>query len=86
MLSGGAGADIFNIITAGTIPSTANTILDFQAGTDSLGVLGKKFDGTSFSLADLTLTGNSIMIATNTIATLTGVNTSTLTAANFTFV
>ena len=86
LLSGGAGADIFNIITAGTIPSTANTILDFQAGTDSLGVLGKKFDGTSFSLADLTLTGNSIMIATNTIATLTGVNTSTLTAANFTFV
>jgi predicted extracellular nuclease/glycerophosphoryl diester phosphodiesterase len=85
LLSGGAGVDIFNIITGGTIPSALNTILDFQAGTDFIGVLGKKADGTSFSLADLTRTGNSIAIGSSVIATLTGVDTSTLTASNFQF-
>jgi 3-phytase/alkaline phosphatase D len=78
LLSGGAGADIFNIITAGTIPSASNTILDFQIGTDSLGVTG-------YTFANLTLSGNDIKIGANAIATLTGVDTSTLTAANFTF-
>ena len=78
LLSGGAGADIFNIITAGTIPSASNIILDFQIGTDSLGVTG-------YTFANLTLSGNDIKIGANAIATLTGVDTSTLTAANFTF-
>jgi uncharacterized repeat protein (TIGR01451 family) len=78
LLSGGAGADIFNIITAGAIPSASNTILDFQSGTDLIGIGGFKF-------ADLTRTGNDIKIGTNAIATLTGVDTSTLTAANFQF-
>jgi Ca2+-binding RTX toxin-like protein len=82
LLSGGAGVDIFNIVTAGTIPSASNTILDFQAGTDSLGISGFKF-------TDLIFSGNSISIkignTTNAIATLTGVDTSTLTASNFQF-
>ena len=78
LLSGGAGADIFNIITAGTNPSAANTILDFQAGTDFIGVQGKTF-------ADLTFTGNNIAIGSSVIATLTGVETSSLTASNFKF-
>jgi hypothetical protein len=48
-------------------------------------VLGKKADGTSFSLADLTRTGNKIAIGSSVIATLTGVDTSILTASNFQF-
>ena len=78
LLSGGAGADIFNIITAGTIPSASNTILDFQMGTDSLGVTGYIF-------ANLTLAGNDIKIGSSIVATLTGIDTSSLNAANFIF-
>ena len=78
-MSGGVGIDIFNIFTGDAPTDGANTILDFQAGTDFIGILGgKKF-------ADLTLTGNNIIIGGVTIATLTGVDTSTLTAANFKF-
>jgi glycerophosphoryl diester phosphodiesterase len=86
LLSGGAGVDIFNIVTGGTIPSALNTILDFQAGTDFIGVLGKKADGTSFSLADLARSGNNIAIGNAVIATLTGVDTLSLTSANFNFI
>ena len=78
LLSGGAGADIFNIITAGTIPTALNTILDFQIGTDAIGIAG-------YTFANLTLSGNEIKIGANAIAALTGVNTSTLTSANFQF-
>jgi glycerophosphoryl diester phosphodiesterase len=84
LLSGGAGGDQFWIFT-GESPSSANTIIDFQAGTDFIGVLGKKSNGSSFSLADLTRSGNNIAINNSVIATLTGVDTSTLTAANFQF-
>lgn len=78
LLSGGAGSDIFHIITAGTIPSAPNTIIDFQIGTDSLGMSG-------YAFGDLIFSGNQIKIGSNEIATLTGVDTSTLTAANFNF-
>jgi serralysin len=79
LLSGGAGADQFWIVV-GEAPSSSNTVLDFQAGTDVLG-----FQGVSFGFADLTRTGNTIAFGGNAIATLTGVDTSSLTAANFTF-
>ena len=82
LLSGGAGADIFNIITAGTIPSASNTILDFQAGTDSIKIQGL---GAAFGFNDLTRTGNDIKIGGFIVATLTGVDTSSLTASNFQF-
>ncbi|PAX51639.1 alkaline phosphatase PhoX [Brunnivagina elsteri] len=78
-LSGGAGADQFWIFTA-EAPSSSNTVLDFQAGTDVLG-----FQGASFGFADLIRTGNTIAFGGNAIATLTGVDTSSLTSANFTF-
>jgi hypothetical protein len=79
LLSGGAGIDTFNIFTGDLPTAGANTILDFQAGTDFIGILGgKKF-------ADLSFAGNNIIIGGVTIATLTGVDTSTLTAANFKF-
>jgi serralysin len=80
LLSGGAGADQFWIYNA-EAPASSNTVLDFQIGTDVLGV-----SGASFKFADLTRTGNSIAFGGNTLATLTGVDTSTLTASNFAFV
>ncbi|PSB56132.1 alkaline phosphatase PhoX [Chamaesiphon polymorphus] len=79
-LSGGAGADQFWIFN-GEAPASANTVIDFQLGTDVLGI-----SGSSLKFADLTRTGNNIAIGGNTIATLTGVDTTTLTAANFAFV
>jgi glycerophosphoryl diester phosphodiesterase len=65
ILSGGAGA---------------NTIVDFQLGTDVLGFTGK------VKFTDLIRTGNNISIGGNTIATLTGIETNTLTSANFAFI
>ena len=82
LLSGGAGADIFNIVMAGAIPSAANTILDFQAGTDMIQLNGL---GAAFGIGNLTLSGNNIAIGSSVIATLTGVETSSLTTANFKF-
>jgi 3-phytase/alkaline phosphatase D len=86
LISGGAGADQF-WITTGDIPrvdnkNVANTIVDFQMGAD---VLGISVQGQSFAFKDLVLTNNDIIINGNTIATLIGVNTSTLTASNFSF-
>jgi Ca2+-binding RTX toxin-like protein len=82
LLSGGAGADQFWIVN-GELPKAANTILDFQIGTDVLGISGQ---GAGFDFSDLTLNGNSIAIGTTTVTTLSGVSTSSLTAANFAFV
>jgi Ca2+-binding RTX toxin-like protein len=86
LISGGAGADQF-WITTGDIPrvdnkNVANTIVDFQMGAD---VLGISVQGQSFAFKDLVLSNNDIIINGNTIATLIGVNTSTLTASNFSF-
>ncbi|WP_242016657.1 calcium-binding protein [Pseudanabaena cinerea] len=87
LLSGGAGSDIFNIITAGTIPSAANTIIDFQIGTDKIGI-----SGISASALSLSQVGANAVIATvvggQAIATLTGIQASSLSFANtaqFTF-
>ncbi len=81
LLSGGAGADQFWILT-GDLPSAANTVVDFEIGTDVLGIGGQ---GAGFDFADLTLSGNSIAVGSTTIAILTGINTTSLTAANFAF-
>ena len=78
LLSGGAGADQFWIYTGNAI-TTANTIIDFQAGTDVIGLVG-----AGLSFGSLTITGNSIALAGTTLATLTGF-TETLTATNFAF-
>jgi 3-phytase len=79
VLSGGAGADQFWIYN-GEAPTSANTIVDYQIGTDVLGITG----GVKFT--DLIRTGSNIAIGGNNIATLTGVDTTTLTAANFAFI
>jgi hypothetical protein len=39
LISGGAGADEFQIVTL-ELPDAANTILDFQMGTDTISILG----------------------------------------------
>jgi serralysin len=81
ILSGGAGADQFWIY-GGEAPTSSNTVLDFQAGTDVIGIQS----GAALKFTDLVRTGNTIAIGGNTIATFTGIETSTLTAANFAFI
>jgi alkaline phosphatase len=79
LLSGGAGMDQFWIFNT-QAPTSANTVLDFQAGTDKIGI-----SGGVMSIAGLTFTGSNILIGGTTIATLTGITTSTLTASDFAF-
>ncbi|MCG9890141.1 MAG: alkaline phosphatase [Thermosynechococcaceae cyanobacterium MS004] len=79
LISGGAGADQFWIYNAER-PASANTILDFQMGTDVIGILG-----APFTFSDLVRTGDTISFGGNTLAVLNGVNTANLTAANFAF-
>ncbi|MEA5553739.1 phytase [Anabaena cylindrica UHCC 0172] len=79
LLSGGAGADQFWIYNGDSL-SAANTIVDFEIGTDVLGIGVAGFD-----FNDLTLSGNSIAVGNTTIAILNGINTTSLTAANFAF-
>ncbi|NUN63967.1 phytase [Pseudanabaena biceps] len=85
LLSGGAGKDIFNIFTAGTAPSASNTILDFQSGIDLIGILG-----TTSATLSLSQVGadTAIVFDGQTIATLSGIQASSLSFANtaqFTF-
>lgn len=71
--SGGQGSDIF-VLAQG---EGTDTIADFQVGIDKIGLFG----GISFSA--LTRTGNSIVFNGETLATLTGVDTASLTSADF---
>ncbi|MEM7556520.1 MAG: alkaline phosphatase, partial [Cyanobacteria bacterium P01_A01_bin.84] len=80
ILTGGNGADQF-WIASGEIPESANTIIDFETGTDVIGLAGL---GVSF--ADLTLEGDSISLGEDTLAILSGVETSTLVENNFAFI
>ncbi|WP_234300768.1 phytase [Sphaerospermopsis aphanizomenoides] len=83
LLSGGIGADQFWILNGGDLSSEANTITDWEIGTDVLGIGGQ---GADFGFDDLTLSGNSIMVGTTTIAILNGIDATSLTADNFVFV
>ncbi|WP_353932953.1 alkaline phosphatase [Okeanomitos corallinicola TIOX110] len=80
IISGGTGMDQFWIVN-GDLPMAANTIVDFAMGVDVLGI-----GGADVGFENLTLTGNEIMIGGTTVAMLMGVNTSSLTAADFAFV
>ncbi|WP_373529305.1 beta strand repeat-containing protein [Nostoc sp.] len=78
ILTGGNGKDKFILAaTQGT-----DTITDFCKGTDLIGLSG----GLSFS--QLSFAGHKIIVTATdeVLATLTGINTTTLTAANFTIV
>ena len=72
-LTGGNGQDIFVFASGEGI----DTITDFKLGTDQIGLTeGLTFGNLSFS-------GNQILMGSEVLAVLTGVNTNTLTASNF---
>jgi serralysin len=83
ILSGGAGADQFWIANA-ELPSAANTILDFQIGTDVIGIQGAKSLGISATSLTLTQVGadTSINFGGQTLALLTGIQATSLTPGN----
>jgi predicted AlkP superfamily pyrophosphatase or phosphodiesterase len=83
IISGGAGADQFWIANA-EIPSAANTILDFQVGTDVIGIQGAKSLGISATTLVLNQIGadTSINFGGQTLAVLTGIQASSLTPGN----
>jgi len=72
-LRGGLGEDIF-VFAAG---EGIDTITDFSLGTDKIGLTG----GLTFG--QLSFSGNQILMGSEVLAVLTGVNTNTLTASNF---
>ena len=72
-LTGGNGPDIFVFASGEGI----DTITDFNLERDKIGLTeGLTFGNLSFS-------GNEILIGSDVLAVLTGVNTNTLTASNF---
>jgi glycerophosphoryl diester phosphodiesterase len=81
-LTGGDGKDQFWLV-AGDIPGAANTITDFQSGTDVLG-LGA---GLAFANLEITQAGSDTAISLKTDGTplvkLTGVEASSLSIADF---
>ncbi|MGB6301179.1 MAG: esterase-like activity of phytase family protein, partial [Rivularia sp. (in: cyanobacteria)] len=74
IISGGAGADQFWIVTA-EIPESANTIVDFEVGTDVIGILGSEGLGISSGTLELTeMDGNTeVAFGGNTLAMVNGV-------------
>ncbi len=74
LLSGGAGTDQFWIVNA-ELPVVANTILDFQIGTDVIGILGSSSLGINANtLALNTINGNTeIGFGGQTLAIVSGV-------------
>ena len=83
LLSGGAGADQFWIANA-ELPSAANTILDFQVGTDVIGIQGAKSLGISASTIKLNQVGadTAIDFGGKTLAMLTGIQANSLSTNN----
>lgn len=84
-LTGGEGADQFWIVNNGQAPANPNTITDFQAGSDVLGLEGLV---TSFGQLRLRQRGEDTLISANgrQLAILTDVRANRLTANNFTIV
>src|SRR4028119_1269055 len=72
-LTGGNGEDIFVFASGEGI----DTINDFKLSTDKIGLTG----GLTFG--NLSFWGNQILMGSDVLAVLTGVNTNTLTASNF---
>jgi Ca2+-binding RTX toxin-like protein len=83
LLSGGAGADQFWIVNA-ELPKAANTILDFQIGTDVIGIYGAAKLGITTANLTLTQVGidTAVIFGGQTLATLTGIQASALSVAN----
>ena len=83
ILSGSAGADRFWIANA-ELPATANTIVDFQVGTDVIGIQGAKSLGISASTLKLNQVGadTAINFGSQTLAILTGIQATSLSPGN----
>jgi Type I phosphodiesterase / nucleotide pyrophosphatase len=83
LLSGGAGADQFWIANA-ELPAAANTILDFQIGTDVIGIQGAKSLGISATTLVLSQIGDdtAINFGGQSLAVLKGIQASSLTPSN----
>jgi hypothetical protein len=83
LLSGGAGADQFWIANA-EISASVNTIVDFQMGTDVIGITGL---GATFATVTQTVGSSDLTLAFGgkNLAILSGVN-APLTASSFVFV
>jgi Ca2+-binding RTX toxin-like protein len=71
--SGGQGSDTFVL----AVGEGTDTIVDFEVGTDFIGLAG----GLVFG--QLSFSGSQIIFNSETLATLSGVNTTTLTEASF---
>jgi alkaline phosphatase len=82
-LSGGAGADQFWIANA-ELPGSANKIVDFQVGTDVIGIQAAKSLGISASTLKLTQAGSdtNIDFGGKTLAILTGIQATSLSTSN----
>jgi uncharacterized repeat protein (TIGR01451 family) len=79
LLSGGAGSDQFWIANA-ELPDDSNTILDFQIGTDAIGISGAASLGISATTLKLTQVGTDTTIdfGSQTLATLSGIQATEL--------
>ncbi|MFM7423964.1 MAG: hypothetical protein ACKO7W_03010 [Elainella sp.] len=84
-ITGGAGADQFWIANNGQVPTSANVITDFQAGTDVLGVEGLV---TNFNQLQIRQQDDDTLISANgsRLAVLENVRASRLSASNFALV
>lgn len=78
VLAGGGGNDTFVIATG----SGTDTITDFTDGIDLIGLAGFSGDLSSV-VSSLSLSGNTISYGTEILATLTGIDTTTLTVSDF---
>jgi glycerophosphoryl diester phosphodiesterase len=84
-LYGGAGSDKF-YLAAGSLPTSTNTVSDFEVGIDRLLILG--ITGvTDYSKVTLTQQGANTLIKASgkDLALLTGIQSSTLNSSNFAF-
>ena len=80
LLSGGAGVDQFWIAN-GDIPAASNTVLDFQIGTDVIGIEGIGATAANIVLAQVGA-DTTIGFGGQTLATLKGIQASSLTPSN----
>jgi alkaline phosphatase len=83
LLSGGAGVDQFWVVNA-ELPKAADTILDFQIGTDVIGIQGAASLGITAATLVLTQVGadTSIGFGGQSLAVLKGIQASSLTPSN----
>jgi uncharacterized protein YjiK/2',3'-cyclic-nucleotide 2'-phosphodiesterase (5'-nucleotidase family) len=80
LLTGGAGVDQF-LITTGDIPTAANTILDFQIGTDIIGIRGIGANASNILITQIGADA-AISFGSQTLAVLKGIQANALTPKN----